>query len=122
MNQSLQVDSLAVLVSHIKCHPVLHTLHQMAAFGIERDYQIVFLGLCDTGFGSLVHAAAVVVTGLIGLAVDGEHTRVEPVPNAEIVGCHLPVIKGPRVVAAITMMAHVEVQHPTGIGTQLIIA
>ena len=111
-----------MLVDGFESHTVFHALYQMAALRIERHYQVLFLLLGNAGLRTLVHTAHVVVASLLRLTVNGEHTRIEAVPHAEIVGSHLLIIERPCLIPAITVMTHVEVQHPTGIGAQLIIA
>ena len=116
------VDGFAVLVGDLESHAVLHTLYKMSALGIECHLQVGLLHAGQAGFRPLVHAAGVVVASLFGLAVDGEHAAVEAVPHAVVVGGHLLVVEPPGLVLAVAMVAHVEVQHPAGVGPQLVVA
>ena len=94
----------------------------MASLGVETDEEVVLLLLGNARLRTLVHAAGIVVARLFGLAVHGQDARIESVPDAEVVGGHLLAIEQPRVVGAVTMVAHVEVEHPASIGTQLVVA
>ena len=111
-----------MLVDGFESHTVFHALYQMAALRIERHYQVLFLLLGNAGLRTLVHTAHIIVASLFGFTVNRQHTRIETIPHTEIVGCHLLIIERPCLIPAITVMTHVEVQHPTGIGAQLIIA
>ena len=113
---------LSVLVLRLEGHAVFHALQQVAALGIERHLQVVFLHTRQPRLRPLVHAAGIVVAGRLGLTVDGEHATVEPVPDAKVVVGHLAVVEPPGVVAPVAVLAHVEVEHPARIGPQLVVA
>ena len=71
---------------------------------------------------TLIHVLGIVVATTIGLTVDRQDTREKPVPLAEEVGSHLIAVKEVTVVAGIVAMANVEVEHPTRVGTKLVVA
>ena len=116
------VLGLAVLVAHLEGHAVVDAVDEVSALGIEGHHQVVLLLPRQTCLGALIHVARVIVACLLGLAVDGQHTAVEPVPDTEIVGGHLAVVEMPGVIAVVLVFADVEVQHPAGVGAQLIVA
>ena len=122
VDSALDVDGLAVLVVDLEGHAVFDTVDEVSAFRVEFHHQIVFLLAGKACLWSLVHVAGIVVAGFFGLAVDGQHTAIEPVPHTVVVGGHLLVIEPPRLFPAVIMLPDVEVQVPAGVGTQLIVA
>ena len=115
-------DSLAILIDRLERHTVLYAGYQMSTLWIERHQQLILLGLRNILFGTLVHTANIIVARLFTLAVNGEHPGIKPIPRAEIVGCHLLIIKIPRIRTAIPLVAYIEVKHPTSISAQFVIA
>ena len=111
-----------MLVADVEGHTVLHAVNEVSAFGVERHHEVVLLLAGQACLRALIHAAGVVVASFVGLTVDGQHAAVETVPHAVVVGCHLAVVEAPGLVAAVVVLAHVEVEHPAGIGAQLVVA
>ena len=94
----------------------------MAALRIERYEEFLLLRFLQPLLGALVHTAGIVVAGNIGLTIYRYHARVKTIPLAVVVGSHLTVIELPRLRSGIVVLTDTEVQHPAGIGPQLVVA
>ena len=121
-HRATDVHRLAMLVAHVEGHPVFYTLYQMPALRVEGHHQVILLLAGQSRLWALVHGSNVVVARLLGLAVNGQYAAVEPLPHAVVVGSHLLVVEPPGLVRAIVVVVHVEIQHPAGVGPQLVVA
>ena len=121
-HRTLYVYRFPKLVADLKGNAVLDTVDQVTALGIESHHQVVFLLIGQSCLGALIHRANLIVASLLGLIIDRQHPRIEAIPYTEVVSSHLLIIEPPRILRTVTVMVHIEIEHPTGIGSHLIIA
>ena len=117
---ALNILHLAILIGSLESHGARLTGNEMTALGIEINEELFLEFLLLTGLGTTDNILRSIVTGRLGTLIDRNHARVDTIELAEEVLCHLFIIEQLGIFAAIMVLADAEVQHPAGIGAQLI--
>ena len=119
---TLDVDLLTFFVVHLKGHAATGAGHEMAALGIEVHQEVFLEFLLDAGLRAADDVFLRIVACGIGTLIDRHHTAVDRSELTEEVAGHLLVIEVFAILATVVMFRHTEIEHPTGVGAELIIA
>ena len=118
---TLQV--LTILVIDLESHTVGHALHQVAAFGIERDNGLGFLvrGTEHAAQGTRSHVLHV-FSLLARMVIDGKDTRIEFVVVAIVFVHHLVAQEPTLGILRMVVLVKAPVELPPRVGAELIVA
>ena len=119
---TLDVHLLPFLVMHFEGHPTTGTGDEMATLGIEIHLQRLLQFFLDAGLGAADDIFLRIVAGRVGALINGDNAAIDGAELAEEVARHLTVVEVLTVLAAIRVLGHPEIKHPTGVSTQFVIA
>ena len=117
-----EVHSFAQFVGRLEGYALRGARNAVAAFGEESHVQLWFRHLSSSLAGPGNNALQGVIACLKWSFVDGHDARIQTSVFAKEVGGHLPVVEFFAVNAVVRLFRYVEVEHPSCIGSELVVA
>ena len=119
---AVDVYMFTFLIQHLEGYSTTGTRCQVSALGIEMYFQSFLLFLLNAGLRTADNVFLAIVAQGVRSFIDGKYPTIDRTELTEEVASHFTVIEVFTVLAPVRMFRHSEIQHPTGIGANFIIA
>ena len=121
-NGALDIDLLPLLIMHLEGHPTTFAGDEMSSLGVEIHQQVFFEFFLDARLWPADNVFLRIIACGVRTFVDRHYPTIYRTELAEEVACHLLVVEVFAILTTVGVFGHAEIQHPTGVGPQFVIA